>query len=167
MMSVTDPPQETWDNLKSIALEGSYILPGDPTTPLEAFESLGCSPNPRLIARALELITPPKSSAESIMQAKTAAPFVLNWAARLKVLRSLQGHPSGAVAEWQWLRENWDRLYQDRKSGQIGGFGFVEDALGGLATSAHMAEVERFFADKRDSVCFILSLSIFHFEAKG
>ncbi|KAI4602466.1 Aminopeptidase 2 mitochondrial [Pestalotiopsis sp. 9143b] len=146
-----DDTDETWDNLKSIALEGSYILPGDPTTPLEAFESLGCSPNPRLIARALELITPPKSSAESIMQAKTAAPFVLNWAARLKVLRSLQGHPSGAVAEWQWLRENWDRLYQDRKSGQIGGFGFVEDALGGLATSAHMAEVERFFADKRDS----------------
>ncbi|ETS82924.1 hypothetical protein PFICI_04800 [Pestalotiopsis fici W106-1] len=145
-----DDTDETWNQLKSIALKGSYIHSGDPSAPLEAFQSLGVSPQPELIERALDLITPSKSSVESVTLAKRTTPFVLNWSARLKVLRALQTHPNGAIAGWNWLRKNWDSLRRARQ-GQIGGYDFIEYALGGLATSAQLSEVECFFADKKDS----------------
>jgi hypothetical protein len=47
--------------------------------------------------------------------------------------------------------KHWDALRQARP-GQIGSYTFIPYALGGLATSAQLSEVEDFFADKRGPV---------------
>ncbi|KAK6082538.1 peptidase family M1 [Seiridium cupressi] len=146
-----DETDATWDNLKSIALKGTYIRSGDPVTPIEAFASLGSSPYPELIARSLELITPSKYPVRPSPVVTRATPFVLNWVARLSILRTLQGHPGGAEASWRWLYKNWELLHEGRKSGGIRSYAYIDVALGGLATPAHLSQVENFFADKVDS----------------
>lgn len=138
--------------MKSIALDSSYIRSGDPVTPAEAFAALGSSPHPSLTAHALEIITPSIASDVPAACTMKAAPFVLNWAARMSVLKSLGEHAVGAEASWKWLRDKWDLLKRNRKIGSVGNFGYINGALAGLATSAQLSQVQEFFANKKDPV---------------
>ncbi|KAI1877775.1 hypothetical protein JX265_003783 [Neoarthrinium moseri] len=151
-----DNSKDTWDKLKSIALERSYIRAEDPVTPLEALSALGSSPDPELIARALQLITPSSSTylgisdLEELVLSKNPVPFVMNWALRQSILKSLSEHPGGAIASWNWLMNNWNILVDKRRKDSVNGFGFITTVLGGLATSEHLAQVENFFSDRVD-----------------
>ncbi len=112
--------------------------------------------------RALVILTPGQTGMQSSTNPTTAeqktTPIAVSWSARLGLLRSLQRHAGGARASWDWLRENWDLLFQHRKNGGINNNAFYPASLAGLATKGQLDEVQRFFADKTDEVCLIKSL---------
>ncbi|KAH6660468.1 peptidase family M1-domain-containing protein [Truncatella angustata] len=143
-----DDTDMTWNQLKSIAFDGAYIHPGDPVTPAEAFASLGNSSKPDIIARTLLLITPSEGTPSTQLAAKRTSPFVVNNGARQSLLSTLQRHPTGAETSWRWLQDNWDVLQKSTETGVINGYSYISGALAGLATSAHLVQVEDFFAGK-------------------
>ncbi|KAI1077263.1 peptidase family M1-domain-containing protein [Whalleya microplaca] len=148
-----DDTDGTWNKLRSIAFEKAYISSTDPVTPIEALFALGSSPNIRLIARTLDIITPPSPASpfsRILATSSRITPLAINWNMRHGVLKSLCQHPRGSQASWDWVRENWDVLRQSRGKNSISSFAFINVALGGLATWEHLTQVEQFFADKQD-----------------
>ncbi|ORY64780.1 peptidase family M1-domain-containing protein [Pseudomassariella vexata] len=142
-----DGSHETWNKIRYIAYNKTYIRKTDPATPLDALEALGSSPNPGLVARALDIITPP--SCPSSLSNPTA-PIFSNRVAMSSILRSLGKHRTGAKASWDWLRGGWHLLRREGSKGSINSNAYIGAALGGLCTANHLAEIEQFFADKVD-----------------
>jgi aminopeptidase 2 len=124
-----------------VAYFKKYIRSTDPITHLSALQALGSTRSPELIQRALAILTP---------GVDTSIPIGFN--RRLSILRSLNASAEGASATWEWLRANWDALYQQQNKGGLNSSDFISRALAGLATKDHVKEVEDFFADKKEEV---------------
>jgi hypothetical protein len=143
--------------VKSIAYEGRYIHPTDAATSTDALHALGTSTKPELIAHTLDIITPGvKSYAQadtaSTTTSKRSSPLVINRRDRLGIFKSLSQHAAGSQASWDWLRRNWDTLSRYYGDGSLGGFTFITSVLAGLASPAHLNEVQAFFSDKTKEV---------------